>query len=71
MLGFAVSASAQNAPSAEFSAGWRLLTLPDAFGGDSQTMPLGWYADVAGNLNRVFGVVGEVGGNYKNFNELN
>lgn len=69
MLGFAMSASAQNVPSAEFSAGWRLLTLPHAFGEESQTMPLGWYADVAGNLNRAFGVVGEVAGNYKSFTE--
>jgi len=69
MLGFAISANAQNAPNGELSAGWRLLTLPDAFGQESETMPLGWYADVAGNLNRVFGVVGEVGGNYKSFNQ--
>ena len=69
MLGFAMSASAQSLPSAEFSAGWRLLTLPNAFGEESQTMPLGWYTDVAGNLNRVFAVVGEVSGNYKSFTE--
>jgi len=69
LVGFAMSASAQNVPNAEFSAGWRLLTLPNAFGEESQTMPLGWYADVAGNLNRVFGVVGEVAGNYKSFTE--
>jgi opacity protein-like surface antigen len=64
-----MTASAQNVPRPEFSAGWRLLTLPDTFGQESQTMPLGWYADVAGNLNRVFGVVGEVGGNYKSFDQ--
>lgn len=69
VLGFAMSASAQNLPAAEVSAGWRLLTLPNAFEDQTETMPLGWYADVAGNLNRVFAVVGEVGGNYKNFTE--
>jgi opacity protein-like surface antigen len=69
MLGFSSSSGAQDAPSAEFSAGWRLLNVPDAFGGDSQTLPLGWYADVAGSLNRLIAVVGEVSGNYKSFEE--
>lgn len=69
LLGCAGSANAQSLPAGEFSAGWRLLTLPHAFGEQSETMPLGWYADVAGNLNRVFAVVGEVAGNYKSFDE--
>ena len=70
VLGFSASAHAQTAPRAEFSAGWRLLNIPDAVGTESETMPLGWYADVAGNLTRTFAVVGEVGGNYKNFNDV-
>lgn len=69
LLGVCTSSQAQNAPAAEFSAGWRLLNIPDAFGEDSQTLPLGWYADVAGNLNRSLAVVGEVSGNYKDFDE--
>src|SRR5262245_36412845 len=69
VLGFSVSSQAQTAPGAEFSAGWRLLNIPDAVGTESETMPLGWYADVAGNLTRTFAVVGEVGGNYKDFEE--
>ena len=69
VLGFSTSSHAQTAPSAEFSAGWRLLNIPDAFGEDSQTLPLGWYADVAGNLSRALAVVGEVSGNYKDFDE--
>jgi Outer membrane protein beta-barrel domain len=70
VLGFSASSHAQTAPSAEFSAGWRLLNIPDAgLDSESETMPLGWYADVAGNLTRSFAVVGEVGGNYKNFDE--
>ena len=52
VLGFAASANAQGAPPAEFSAGWRLLNVPNAFGSESKTFPLGWYADVTGNLNR-------------------
>lgn len=68
-LGFAASSSAQDVPPAEFSAGWRLLNVPNAFGNESETLPLGWYADVAGNLNRAIAVVGEVSGNYKSFEQ--
>jgi outer membrane protein with beta-barrel domain len=70
VLGFSASSHAQTAPRAEFSAGWRLLNIPDAVGTESETLPLGWYADVAGNLTPMFAVVGEVGGNYKNFNDV-
>jgi opacity protein-like surface antigen len=70
VLGFSASSHAQTTPHAEFSAGWRLLNIPDAVGTESETMPLGWYADVAGNLTPMFAVVGEVGGNYKNFNDV-
>lgn len=69
LFGVAAPSSAQNAPRAEFSAGWRLLNLPDAFDSESETFPLGWYADVAGNLTRAIAVVGEVSGSYKSFNE--
>jgi opacity protein-like surface antigen len=71
VLGFSASSHAQTVPTAEFSAGWRLLNIPDAgIRSQSETMPLGWYADVAGNLTRTFAVVGEVGGNYKNFDDV-
>ena len=69
VLGFAAPSSAQSAPRAEFSAGWRLLNVPNAFGSESETLPLGWYADVAGNVNRAMAVVGEISGNYKSFEE--
>ena len=47
-----------------------MLALPDAFGdGDSQTLPLGWYVDLSGNLTRALAVVGEVSGSYKSFSE--
>lgn len=70
VLGFSASSHAQTVPRAEFSAGWRLLNIPDAVGTESETLPLGWYADVAGNLTPMFAVVGEVGGNYKNFDDV-
>jgi Outer membrane protein beta-barrel domain len=69
LFGVSTSSHAQNVPTGEFSAGWRLLTLPDVPNSGSQTFPLGWYVDVAGNLTRTFAVVGEVGGNYKDIEE--
>jgi hypothetical protein len=70
VLGFSASSHAQTAPRAEFSAGWRLLNIPDAgISSESETMPLGWYVDVAGNLTPAFAVVGEIGGNYKDFSQ--
>ena len=69
LFGYSTASHAQSAPTGEFSVGWRLLNIPDAFGEDSQTLPLGWYADVAGNLSRSLAVVGEVSGNYKDFDE--
>jgi len=70
LFGVASSAAAQQVPTGEFAAGWRLLHVPDSFEeGDSQTLPLGWFADISGNLNRVFSVVGEISGSYKTFEE--
>jgi len=69
LFGYSTSSHAQNVPAGEFSAGWRLLNLPDVPPSGSQTFPLGWYVDVAGNLTPIFAVVGEVGGNYKSFDE--
>ena len=54
LFGYSTSSHAQNAPAAEVSAGWRLLNLPDVPNSGSQTFPLGWYVDVAGNLTRTF-----------------
>ena len=59
---FAAPASAQDAP-VELSGGYQLITLEP--GHDTQTLRTGWYLDVAGNLSRMFAVVGEVGGNYR------
>lgn len=63
----AIPVSAQTAPKTEISGGYQFLTF-DA-DGDQQSMPKGWYFDVAGNLNPMWGVVFQVGGNYKTFDE--
>lgn len=55
------------APKAEVSGGYQFLNLSTA--DQNESMPLGWYFDVAGNLNRTFGIVFQVGGNYKTFEE--
>src|SRR5262245_3694147 len=47
----------------ELSAGWRVLNI------EEQTFTAGWYADVLGNITSTFGVVAEVAGHYKTFDE--
>ena len=34
-----------------------------------ESFPLGWYADIAGNVTHYLGLVGEVGGSYKTVND--
>ena len=63
----AVPASAQTVPTVEVSGGYQFLNL--AVEGESESLPAGWYADVAANLTPMFGVVFQVGGNYKTFDE--
>ena len=62
-LGAALPAQAQGERSAEVSAGYQMLTLKED--DHSETLGLGWYADVAGNLGPVFAVIVQVGGSYK------
>jgi opacity protein-like surface antigen len=66
-LGVAIPASAQSAAKAELSGGYQFLNF--SADGDSESMGKGWYFDVAGNLNPMLGVVFQVGGNYKSFEE--
>lgn len=55
-------ARAQNS-AGELSAGWRVLNI------EEETFTGGWYADVVGNITNMFGVVAEVAGHYKSFDE--
>lgn len=52
-------ALAQDVPAVEVSGGYNLLKFSD------ETLPTGWYADVAGNVTKWLGIVGQVDGNYK------
>jgi opacity protein-like surface antigen len=77
-LGAARPAAAQ-APRIEVSGGYQFLNisadLESIDTGDlpvrdvDQSLPTGWYIDLAGNLSRHFGVVFEAGGNYKSITE--
>jgi opacity protein-like surface antigen len=66
-LAAAVPVSAQTTPSVELSGGYQFLNF--SLNGENQSMPVGWYFDVAGNLTPMIGVVFQVGGNYKSFDE--
>jgi opacity protein-like surface antigen len=77
-LGVALPVAAQT-PRVEVSGGYQFLNvsadLESIDTGDlpvrdvDQSLPTGWYIDLAGNLNRHFGVVFEAGGNYKSISE--
>lgn len=63
----AVPVSAQSTPKVDLSGGYQFLNF--SFAGQSESMPIGWYFDVAGNLTPMLGVVFQVGGNYKTIDE--
>ena len=66
-MGLAVPALAQSTPKVELSGGYQFLNF--SVEGENESMPAGWYFDVAGNLTPMIGVVFQVGGNYKSFDE--
>ena len=66
-LGVAIPASAQTVPKTEISVGYQFVTF--SVDDDSESIPKGWYFDVTGNLNPMIGVIFQVGGNYKTFEE--
>jgi opacity protein-like surface antigen len=77
-LGAALPAAAQT-PRVEVSGGYQFLNvsadLDSIDTGDvpvrdvDQSLPTGWYVDLAGNLNRHLGIVFAAGGNYKSITE--
>lgn len=54
-------AMAQVTPAVEIGLGYAYLRDDEI----KESFPLGWYADIAGNLTSSLGLVGEIGGNYK------
>ena len=77
-LGAPLSAAAQT-PRIEVSGGYQFLNVSadlESFDTGNipvrnvdQSLPAGWYVDLAGNLNRYLGVVFAAGGNYKSIAE--
>jgi hypothetical protein len=63
----AIPASAQTFPRTEISGGYQFVTF--SVEGETESIPKGWYFEVAGNLNPMIGVLFQVGGNYKTFEE--
>ena len=74
-LAVAIPVSAQTTPRTEISGGYQFLTFSvdedTSLDGvdNSESLPKGWYVDVAGNLNPMIGIVFQVGGNYTTFAE--
>ncbi len=58
-----VATARAQTPKAEFAVGYAYLHDD----GLDDGLPVGWMASAAGNLTSWFGVVGEVGGNYKSY----
>jgi opacity protein-like surface antigen len=67
VMGVTSAAFAQSAPKVELSGGYQFLTVSND--GESESMGKGWYVDVAGNVGPLIGIVFQVGGNYKSFEE--
>ena len=67
VLAVSVPVAAQTTPRTEISGGYQFVTF--SVDDESESLPKGWYFDVAGNLNSMLGIVFQVGGNYKTFEE--
>ena len=61
----AATASAQDLPKLEVSGGWNFLHSTE----DDESVPVGWYGDIAGNVTRTVAIVGQVTGAYKTVDE--
>jgi hypothetical protein len=60
-------AAAQDRDKGDVSFGYQFLSL--SANDETESMPAGWFVDVAGNLNRSVAVVAQFGGNYKSLSE--
>jgi opacity protein-like surface antigen len=66
-LSVAIPVSAQTSPRTEISGGYQFLTFD--VDEENESLPKGWYFDVAGNVTPTIGIVFQIGGNYKSFEE--
>src|SRR5262245_55543928 len=66
-LGLAQPAAAQGPEKGDVSFGYQFLNL--SADSESESLPTGWFVDMAGNLTRSLAVVAQVGGNYKTYEQ--
>jgi hypothetical protein len=66
-LAVAQPVAAQSSEKGDMTFGYQFLNM--SAGGESQSLPAGWYVDLAGNLTRDVAVVAQVGGSYKSMSE--
>ena len=69
VVGFAAPAAAQDTPGAELSAGYQYFSGKGSEDTEWTKFPKGWYADLAGNVGGTIGIVGQVTGSYKTFED--
>jgi hypothetical protein len=70
VIGVTRPAAAQDVPKGELSGGYQFFSGKGE--GDDQEwekFPKGWYVDATGNLTNAIGIVGQVSGNYKHFDD--
>jgi opacity protein-like surface antigen len=58
------AAMAQDHPKAEIFGGYSFAHISPGQGIQSDNLPKGWHASVAGNFNDWFGIAGDISGNY-------
>jgi len=69
-IGIARPAAAQNASGGELSGGYQFFSgKGEGDNEDWEKFSKGWYVDVAGNMTDSVGIVGQVSGNYKHFDD--
>jgi len=66
-LALAQPAAAQGPEKGDVSFGYQFLNL--SADSDSESLPAGWFVDLAGNLTKSLAVVAQVGGNYKSYEQ--
>ena len=69
VVGSTLPAAAPDVAKAEVSGGYQFISAKSAGDTEWTNFGKGWYVDVAGKVNKVFVIVGEVGGNYKTMTE--
>jgi hypothetical protein len=68
-VGVTREAAAQDAPAAEVSGGYQFFSGQGENEEEWEHFPKGWYFDATANVTNSVGIVGQVSGNYKHFDD--